>query len=159
MDSPDKFANGPPEPELPPNCNHDQWTLACERCFVEATQLAAGNVRAEDQQRAHEHTLNGGVLFGWHVITVLADMEMGLTQIANETLDLKKRELATNTIHNIHNLSVYLAKVCTDTKAMGNAIQSAAALAQAMRERIEAEKATPIPEPASVSKLVLTDVL
>ena len=146
-------------PELPPNCNHDQWELGCARCFVEATQLAAGNVRAEDQQRAHEHTLNGGVLFGWHVITVLADMEMELTHVANETLDLKKRELAANTIHNIHNLSVYVAKVCTDTKAMGNAIQSAAALAQAMRERIEAEKAAPIPEPAPVSKLVLTDAL
>ena len=145
--------------DLPPNCNHDEWTLGCSRCFYEVTGLAAGNIRAEDSQRAHEHTVNGGVLFGWHVITVLADMEMELTRIGSETLDLKRRELAPNTIKNIHNLSVYVAHICTDTKAMGNVIASAAELATAMRERMDKEPVPAEAKPAPVkSSIVLTDI-
>lgn len=154
-DSPDKFANG--RTEAPPDCDHEHWTLGCPRCFYEMEGLASGAVRAEDQQQAHEHTVNGGVLFGWHVITVLADMEFKLNEIANESIDLTRRALALNTIKNIHNLSVYVARTCTDVKAMEAAITSAAELANAMKERMEQEKTAPV-KPVKPSNIVLTDV-
>ena len=138
-----------------PDCGHKDWTLGCERCFYEITALAKGEVQAEDARQVHEHTLNGGVLFGWHLLTILGDIELQLRDIADAALDLNKRNLATSLLRNVHNISAYVVSTCTDTHKMDAAINQAVVIATEMNKRMRQETE---PVATSVSRIVLTDL-
>lgn len=158
MEESQLISSGKPA-NLPAECKHENWTLGCERCFYEVTALAKGEVQAEDSRQAHEHTINGGVLFGWHLLTVLSDIELQLHDMSESTLDLKRRELATSVLKNIHNISAYVVGTCTDTRKMEVAIQRAAVLASEMGRRMEQERDTvTVAATAPASSIVLTDM-
>ena len=137
---------------MPEDCGHKEWELHCERCFYEVTRLASGEIKAVGEERVGEYVIRGGILFGWHMISVLADIELQLKDAANNTIDLSKRALALNLLKNIHNLSVYVVKTCSNDRLIEAAISTAAGLATVVQERMQENR--PMDKPT----ILLTDV-
>ena len=97
-------------------------------------------MESADHERDMECVLRGGTLFGWHLMSILASIELQLSDTANGTIDLHKRELALNVLKNIHNLSAYVLKTCTDERLMQVAIVKAAEFAVEMEQRMIKER-------------------
>lgn len=116
----------------PPECGHLDWFLGCPRCFSEMNHIARDNFRLTSTAALTE----GAVLFNWHVLLVLADMEKQLSDIAARSLDLVEVATAKNTITNLKQLGMYLVRLAASPRGLASALAGAAAMAKLMQERV-----------------------
>ena len=150
--------------DAPPNCEHSNWTLGCERCFFEMSAIAKQGVAIADQTVA-EAQLEGGALFNWHVITMLDRMVTKLNKESNSALDLGMRSLCASVAVNLQQLGTHLTMIALDPKKLLATLQESSAIMQRVTKRIDDEKAAHAegrelpPDPAFKPKstIILTD--
>ena len=142
-------AIGSPPADLPEECSHLDWQLACPRCFYEVVKVARGSIRA-DMAALH---MEGAILLIWHMMIILADLEDQLRGHA-QGIDLQKNKLARDLIANLHQLSTYMMQLGADPAKMQAALAQGAQLAAQAKAAIDSKPAVPAPEP---SRIILTD--
>lgn len=126
-----------PEGEaLPAECGHKGWTLGCERCFWEMNGIAQGKIR----EAVLDDQIKGAVLFNWHVVMVIADMEAQLVPLS-ESMDIHRSQLGIDLIANLRNLSYYLMKLVADPGKLVHVMEQAALIATQTHARMAAERA------------------
>ena len=125
---------------LPEDCGHLEWVPSCPRCFFEVKGLALGNLSAANG----EAQMEGAILMNWHVLMVVADMEMQIAPLA-KSLELDKIRLAKELIANLKALRVYLLGLGSSPMKMEAALRKAAEIAtqvkQLQQEMAEREEA------------------
>lgn len=122
----------------PHECGHADWTLGCPRCFSEMYPIARDKVRLASKAARTE----GAVLFNWHVLLVLADVQKQLSNIAAGSLDLAQVAAAKDTIANLKQIEVYLIRLVASPQGIASALAGAAAMAKVMQERVAEEQTT-----------------
>ena len=149
------LAQAPIESALPPDCQHPDWTLGCERCFQEMRLIARNNIKSSSQ----EDQMQGAILFNWHMVTVLEDCEIQLAPLT-QSLDLNKQSMGKAMITNLRDIKAYLIKTVMNPARLQAALVQAATLVQQVNEEVKrrqqegtVEEVAPTP-----SSIVLTDV-
>lgn len=138
-----------PKLEVPPDCGHPDWVVGCERCFFEVKSLALGNLSTANG----EAQMEGAILMNWHVLMVVADMEMQIAPLA-KSLELDKVRLAKELIANLKALRVHLLGLGASPEKMTVALQQAARIAAQVKQ-LQQEMDTK--EAAQESLITLTD--
>lgn len=113
----------------PPECNHEEWALGCERCFWEMSGIAMNTVRTQ----AYEDQVTGAILFNWHVMVVLRDLERQLLPLT-QGMDIRKNEIAKELIANLKQITTYLVQLVADPDRLMAALADAALIAQEVKK-------------------------
>ena len=124
-----------PLTEAPTECGHKDFVLGCERCFFDMKGLCNGSLHVEDRKAQ----MDGAVLFNWHVLAVLKDLEDRLIPLT-ESLDLSKVSLAKNLIANLQQLSVYLIRLVASPGKLEAVMVQCAQMALAVQQQMKAEE-------------------
>lgn len=125
--------------EEPLECGHYAWTIGCARCFWEMKGIAEGNIKSATL----ETQMGGAVLFNWHVLTVLKDVEAQLL-VHTRSIDLQRVMVAKETLANIDNISAYLVKVVNNPQLLATAMVQAADIAAIVNQQIQADRNKPM---------------
>lgn len=141
-----------------PDCGHKDWTVGCERCFWEATNIAKGNL----QGRVLEDQTEGAIMFASYMILVFTDMADQCVGMERAQLDLNKQQLARDLAVNIGGLIDHTLKILADPAKMHMSMEKGAAFSNALAARTAARRATTPPAqsaPKADGPLIkLTDV-
>lgn len=119
------------------DCLHKDWTLGCERCFWEATNVAKGNIKADTQQGSIEQQTEGAILFAWHAVMVLQDLGDQCLRSANTELDIGKIGLCRDLAANMQQIAQHFIKTISDPRALAAAMQRAVLICMEMQRRHE----------------------
>lgn len=101
--------------------------------------IAEGNIKSATL----ETQMGGAVLFNWHVLTVLKDVEAQLL-VHTRSIDLQRVMVAKETLANIDNISAYLVKVVNNPQLLATAMVQAADIAAIVNQQIQADRNKPM---------------
>lgn len=135
-----------------PDCGHQDWSLGCVRCFWEMEQIARSNIR-----EAHlEDQLTGAILFNWHIMTVLQNME-DQAIVAADSLDLHRQQLGKDLAANIKALALHLVTIVADPRKLTICLEKASKVAEATSRAVKEREAKGETAPKPRSSLIITD--
>lgn len=137
---------------VPADCGHLQWQMNCERCFYEMSNLASNNIKAASIESVAE----GAILFNWHVLMVLKDMEVQLLPYTR-SLDLHTNAAAKLQMSNLKKLGVYFVQVVQQPESLARVLEESRVIAEAMVKQQRATTGEAQGTEAQTSGLILTD--